>query len=149
MIRRPPRSTRTYTLFPYTTLFRSGPVNFIVGANYLNFKIDEDYYVFNNLFTALARTAVGTGNQGGVVLDCTEVPSCAYVDPNPLSAINGQGHNYFRSRNIAKTESYAAFGEVYWQATDDLKFTAGLRYTDDKKIANPVPSQLDRKSTSR
>src|SRR6059058_6263852 len=24
MIRRPPRSTRRYTLFPYTTLFRSG-----------------------------------------------------------------------------------------------------------------------------
>src|SRR3546814_14451292 len=31
MIRRPPRSTRTYTLFPYTTCFRSviiGPVGF-------------------------------------------------------------------------------------------------------------------------
>src|SRR3546814_18901885 len=26
MIRRPPRSTRTYTLFPYTTLFRSSVV---------------------------------------------------------------------------------------------------------------------------
>src|SRR3546814_6414607 len=26
MIRRPPRSTRTYTLFPYTTLFRSPPL---------------------------------------------------------------------------------------------------------------------------
>src|SRR3546814_20334638 len=26
MIRRPPRSTRTYTLFPYTTLFRSPAV---------------------------------------------------------------------------------------------------------------------------
>src|SRR3546814_5256131 len=26
MIRRPPRSTRTYTLFPYTTLFRSDPL---------------------------------------------------------------------------------------------------------------------------
>src|SRR3546814_5878775 len=26
MIRRPPRSTRTYTLFPYTTLFRSGNI---------------------------------------------------------------------------------------------------------------------------
>src|SRR3546814_15143387 len=26
MIRRPPRSTRTDTLFPYTTLFRSSPV---------------------------------------------------------------------------------------------------------------------------
>src|SRR3546814_10243057 len=30
MIRRPPRSTRTDTLFPYTTLFRSGRV----GANW-------------------------------------------------------------------------------------------------------------------
>src|SRR3546814_16072485 len=27
MIRRPPRSTRTDTLFPYTTLFRSGQVH--------------------------------------------------------------------------------------------------------------------------
>src|SRR3546814_19085008 len=28
MIRRPPRSTRTYTLFPYKTLFRSPPGGF-------------------------------------------------------------------------------------------------------------------------
>src|SRR3546814_7182508 len=28
MIRRPPRSTRTDTLFPYTTLFRSGPATY-------------------------------------------------------------------------------------------------------------------------
>src|SRR3546814_8569718 len=30
MIRRPPRSTRTDTLFPYTTLFRSGSDNHLV-----------------------------------------------------------------------------------------------------------------------
>src|SRR3546814_18033154 len=30
MIRRPPRSTRTDTLFPYTTLFRSRPVVLVV-----------------------------------------------------------------------------------------------------------------------
>src|SRR3546814_5195220 len=29
MIRRPPRSTRTDTLFPYTTLFRSSPPDFL------------------------------------------------------------------------------------------------------------------------
>src|SRR3546814_18189236 len=41
MIRRPPRSTRTYTLFPYTTLFRSGrtatafvPLSFDPGEAY-------------------------------------------------------------------------------------------------------------------
>src|SRR3546814_12649666 len=32
MIRRPPRSTRTDTLFPYTTLFRSGLVAQDIGA---------------------------------------------------------------------------------------------------------------------
>src|SRR3546814_17527869 len=33
MIRRPPRSTRTDPLFPYTTLFRSGaPVVFVPGV---------------------------------------------------------------------------------------------------------------------
>src|SRR3546814_16483152 len=39
MIRRPPRSTRTDTLFPYTTLFRSArlPV-FVVGQQ----RIDRD-----------------------------------------------------------------------------------------------------------
>src|SRR3546814_3315637 len=36
MIRRPPRSTRTDTLFPYTTLFRSGGKAVIDGPrNYL------------------------------------------------------------------------------------------------------------------
>src|SRR3546814_14720275 len=37
MIRRPPRSTRTDTLFPYTTLFRSpGPVPYAGGPRILD-----------------------------------------------------------------------------------------------------------------
>src|SRR3546814_1347877 len=32
MVRRPPRSTRTYTLFPYTTLFRSWYDFYLYGA---------------------------------------------------------------------------------------------------------------------
>src|SRR3546814_309632 len=39
MIRRPPRSTRTYTLFPYTTLFRSCGINRIQIA----FKAIDQY----------------------------------------------------------------------------------------------------------
>src|SRR3546814_4362661 len=34
MIRRPPRSTRTDTLFPYTTLFRSGQYRHRAGRKY-------------------------------------------------------------------------------------------------------------------
>src|SRR3546814_16643035 len=35
MIRRPPRSTRTDTRFPYTTLFRSDPVLFAMSHDYV------------------------------------------------------------------------------------------------------------------
>src|SRR3546814_8902668 len=34
MIRRPPRSTRTDTLFPYTTLFRSRPTKPLAGIRF-------------------------------------------------------------------------------------------------------------------
>ncbi|MCX7063000.1 MAG: hypothetical protein NT024_00165, partial [Proteobacteria bacterium] len=32
-----------------------------------------------------------------------------------------------------KSEGWAVFGETYYQATDSLKFTLGLRYNDDKR----------------
>src|SRR3546814_11082405 len=42
MIRRPPRSTRTYTLFPYTTLFRSARAGQEAGIGILRVQPDLD-----------------------------------------------------------------------------------------------------------
>src|SRR3546814_1441142 len=39
MIRRPPRSTRTDTLFPYTTLFRSAPCSFVIFESALRSRM--------------------------------------------------------------------------------------------------------------
>src|SRR3546814_6532832 len=66
MIRRPPRSTRTDTLFPYTTLFRSNPISLLVQPAYnrkaaisVSNKIDHTgYYI-----------SVGLTDQQGVVLN--------------------------------------------------------------------------------
>ncbi len=38
-----------------------------------------------------------------------------------------------RTGGNAKTESWAAFGEVYWDVTDKLKLIGGYRYTDESK----------------
>src|SRR3546814_7510872 len=54
MIRRPPRATRTDTLFPYTTLFRSMRVAIIIG------EADEH----RQLLFALARTLAAAGLRG-------------------------------------------------------------------------------------
>jgi iron complex outermembrane receptor protein len=124
----------------------SGPLNFNLGGNYTEFKIDEDYFVFNNLFTALAHQIFSPRSLGALLVNCetqtVDYLNCAYVDPNPIDQINGEGHNYFRSRNVSKTQSYGLYGELYYDLTENLKLTTGLRYTDDKKTATPYPSQL-------
>ena len=68
--------------------------------------------------------------------------SCIYVDPNSLGSLNNQGHNYFLSQNPYVLSSYAAFGEANYQMLSDLKFTAGLRWTQDRKHFVDIPSEL-------
>jgi len=129
-----------------------GPFNFSLGGNYLHYKVDESYYVFSNAFTLIADNFYnGSAGPGSAPVDCPPgmvtppdgaSSGCVYIDPNPLRRINGQGHNYFRSRNVAETKSAAVFGEGYWQLSDSVKLTTGLRFTDDRKITTPYPSQL-------
>jgi len=124
----------------------SGPFNFSLGANYLKFESQDDYYVLNNVFSLLAEYYYNQDLSGSGLPPriCTPAATmeCVYVDPNPLNRINGEGHNYFRSKNVVETRSWAVFGESYWDVTDEVKITAGLRYTDDEKISTPYPSQL-------
>jgi len=63
-----------------------------------------------------------------------------YIDPNPISSLDGQGHNYFRSQNPYRLNSWAGFGEVYYQISPDVKLTGGLRFTDDRKNFENIPS---------
>lgn len=129
-----------------------GPMNFLVGANYLDFKSQDDYYVFNNMFTLIGQWFYSRKApleiRNGVGLDpvCAqqgqETRECPYVDPNPIDSLNNQGHNYFLSQNGIRIKSAGLFGEAYWNLSDTLKLTVGGRYTRDKKRADQVPSQL-------
>jgi len=67
---------------------------------------------------------------------------CVYIDPNPISRVNGKGHNYFRSYNPYVLNSYAMFGEAEYALLSDLKLTAGLRWTDDQKHFTDYPSEV-------
>jgi len=132
-----------------------GPLNFLVGANYLDFKSQDDYYVFNNMFTYVAQwefsrapiipAAPGYAGDGWILRPCelgNEDRECPYVDTNPIDSLNNQGHNYFLSQNGVRIKSRAMFGELYWNISEDLKLTIGARYTKDKKRADQIPSQL-------
>jgi outer membrane receptor protein involved in Fe transport len=123
-----------------------GPFNFNLGSIYVDFEaIDparpgDGYYVFSNSLTALAQinNAAGGAFFGGPVVIDNGVGGEEAFD----GAIVGNGGNYFRSLSPYRLESFAVFGEGYYDVTDSLKATVGLRYTSDKKEQDVVPSLL-------
>ncbi len=147
----------------------SGPFNFSIGGNYLHYETAEDYYVFINALTLYAASEglpiydvsgheASTAYIPGVSDNSNCMPqgftypdlsqsqgglyACPYIDPNPISSLDGRGHNYFRSTNPYVLNSYAAFGEVTYDILRDLKLTAGLRWTEDQKHFTDIPSEI-------
>ena len=117
-----------------------GPFNYSLGVSYQSSDARTDLYVASNTLTAVA---VGLYNLTILAPNCPPFggpANCVLVDPNPIP--DGSGGNYFDSRTQYSIESRAAFGEVNWQLTDDLKLTAGLRYTQDRKRAQPYAPAL-------
>ncbi len=134
-----------------------GPLNFSIGGNYLHYETDEKYYVFFNTITFVNAGCIhdwvgGVSDNsehltnGHVFPDLVipgDVTSChGYIDPNPIGSLNDQGHNYFLSQNPYVLNSYAGFGEAYFDVTKSVKLTGGLRWTDDEKHFIDIPSEV-------
>jgi iron complex outermembrane recepter protein len=115
----------------------SGPFNFLLGGIYLTNKYrDSDYYVasFGLDYSAGilgAATALGQRGAGN-----TAFPNVFLAPPFYINEVKNFG-----------LKSYGLFGEAYFQASDKLKFTGGIRYSDDTKtqvarapiLSVPVP----------
>jgi outer membrane receptor protein involved in Fe transport len=141
-----------------------GAFNFSLGANFLRYDTEDKYYVFVNTLTMFAamggaqapinalptwepgvsdnRECFQTGFIAPNPATFQSLAFCQYIDPNPIESVNDMGHNYFLSRNPYKLISYAVFGEAYYNLSESLKVTAGLRWTVDKKEAPRIPSML-------
>src|SRR3546814_6564463 len=70
MIRRPPRSTRTDTLFPYTTLFRSRKLHQFAAVLWLGLRPDRLHRL-----DPLAHQLEARGEDGAVILHLVLVPA--------------------------------------------------------------------------
>ena len=138
----------------------SGPLNFSLGGNYLHYETEENYYVFSNVFTLITEGCSSTCHGApqpwipGVSDNSQNLPfgfqfndpsrpsdiSGGYIDPNPLTSLNNNGHNYFLSQNPYVLNSYAMFGEASYEIFSDLKIITGLRWTEDQKHFSDIPS---------
>ena len=126
-----------------------GPFNFNLGAIKVDFEsidpynAEDGYYVLSNALTALTQINNAAGGAlfgGNVPLDSGSTTS----DGASLFdlSLNGDGGNYFRSLSPYQLESFAVFGEGYYDVSDDLQLTLGLRYTDDQKEQDIVSTFL-------
>jgi iron complex outermembrane recepter protein len=83
-----------------------GAFDFTGGINFFNSKGDASFQIYHPGLELFARFLRGLPQSGW--------------------AFNGETRD-------ARTKSFAAFGEVYYNLTDATKLTLGVRYTKDKK----------------
>jgi iron complex outermembrane recepter protein len=103
-----------------------GNFDYVAGLYYFNERVSDDAATPNTM----GATAVLTG---GVVTGATyaPIPFCTGA-PNPELGRAVQGCSIDRASRV-RSRSYAAYGQVTWNATDQLSLTIGGRYTKDKK----------------
>jgi iron complex outermembrane recepter protein len=108
---------RTWSVEAILTTQFDGPFNFLLGGIYLDSKLPENSYFVNGFGIDYVAGVLGgaTGLGGG-------------LPPGYL------GTPFFRNNTDETTlKSYGIFGEAYWDISDTIKITAGIRYNNDKK----------------
>src|SRR3546814_3745951 len=140
MIRRPPRSTRTDTLFPYTTLFRSHSASSYDAAN------DRVDHRRERRLGAIALTS-GQAGRGENAEDDAAVR---------MAAVRGKGLGLIgwgpAAQALRQRASYAGIDALSTSALADslelwleplLSGRRGLRNIGDRKLTDALPGLLD------
>ncbi len=121
----------------------AGPFNFNLGAIKVDYEVNqgpalqESYYVFFN-----TSSSVNTRNNAAAGFYVFPIEDAANVGATPIENLDGVSRQYFRSLTPYSLDSFAIFGEGYYDITDDLQLTVGLRYTSDDKEVRRVPTFL-------
>jgi len=100
--------------------------DYVAGLYYFNERVSDDAATPNSL----GATAVLTN---GVVTGATYAPIPFCTAATPLFAGRAVNGCSIDRASVVRSRSYAAYGQVTWNATDALHLTVGGRYTVDKK----------------
>lgn len=125
-------STTGYYYYDYERLENNdGTVFWQLGGLQL-----EDHYTFSQELRALTQFPGRVNAMVGVYYEEFERDSDNLGKIFPLGQDPGTGFtNNWAGESTVKGETWSVFGQVIVDITDELEFTAGIRYTDDDKSA--------------
>ncbi|WP_046347125.1 TonB-dependent receptor [Sphingomonas changbaiensis] len=135
---------RQYSIEGHVDSNLDGPFNFLLGGIYVDQKTTQGNYGVASFGLDYAAGILGAAQtikqQTG---DPTATPPVPGNPAFPSSFLAPPF--FFNNTDLFKLKSYGLFGEAYFQASDRLKFTAGLRYSHDQKFVrarSPILSFL-------
>jgi iron complex outermembrane recepter protein len=103
-----------------------GAVDYVAGLYYFNENVSDTAATPNSM--GAIATLTGTVVTGATYVP---IPFCTANTPSFVGqAVNGCSVD---RASAVRSRSYAAYGQVTWNATDTLHITVGGRYTTDKK----------------
>jgi iron complex outermembrane receptor protein len=97
-----------------------GPMQWLFGV--YQYREGSNYRLSDARFPDDARF------ETPILFNATNPTATVAAAPNPL-------RRYAVGESQNKNQSYAAFGQIDWQLTEEFKVTAGLRYTHDEKTS--------------
>src|SRR3546814_4810802 len=104
MIRRPPRSTRTDTLFPYTTLFRSEQAKIEIGVPPAMIFDQCGEHIGNDRATDRAARERDTQSETASVFKCTS----DQADRDQLASEYHRNREYEKKYQIDRSEEHTS-----------------------------------------
>ena len=118
------QSSKQWTGEARLTSSFDGPLNFMIGAFYLDYDYKSNYFIASaalDYFALLGAPAMFGPIADGLALSTALFNNVA--DPYRL-------------------KSWAVFGEVYYDINEDVRLTGGIRYTKDKKTVTDTQYPL-------
>ncbi len=123
--------SRAYTGEAILSSHFDGRFNFLLGGIYNDIKVKNvDYYV--NAFGLDYIAAV----LGGLATVANRLGQAGAGLAPTYPAVYRASPFYRNNQSQYSLKSYGIFGEAYVDITDKLKFTAGVRYNNDKKTVS-------------
>ena len=111
------QDNKSYSLEAIIASDFDGPFNFLLGGIYANSEVSENSYYVNAFAIDYLAGILGSFTTFG-----------AGLPPSYLAT------SFFRNNTTDfNLDSFGIFGEVYFDISDTLRFTGGLRYNDDSK----------------